>query len=514
MRVSTYEIILPLIDRNGSESQEHALLANGIYGAFDVIPKEAASKIVAGDIAALAPALQERLLRRGHITNKDAAAERDDALLIARLSAKLVTDPRIVLFVMPTYDCNFRCPYCFERKRLRHGPEWLSKTMAPEMVEAIFRAVEHERNRGRHIESCTLFGGEPFLKENFAAVQKICQRAGALGIPLNAITNGYEIDCFRELLEQYPFRNLKIAVDGTGAAHDRHRRHKDGLPTYARIMDNIALALSKGVDVTLRININRENVGEIKKLPEDLAARGLMEPGKDAKGWGTFEYSFKAVEEADTLPTHMSEGEVLQAIIAADPAKDELQALEHESLYVNAAVGLRRAMTKKQLPYLTAGHCNAVKGKAIIDPYGEIFPCAYLLDDAGEGIGYVDEAEGRFLYNFRKAKWDARTGDILKPCQSCPYIFFCGGGCAMKAKKAEGNPFQHHCGNIREIWDYTAARVAADEWAKRGNEELTLSYAEPLSRLSASQRERLCTTNSRKEIFATLLALGFFEGKP
>ena len=81
-------------------------------------------------------------------------------------------------------------------------------------------------------------------------------------------------------------------------------------------------------------------------------------------------------------------------------------------------------MTKKQLPYLTAGHCNAVKGKAIIDPYGEIFPCAYLLDEAGESIGYVDETEGRFVHNFRKAKWDARTGDVLKPCQSCPCAMF------------------------------------------------------------------------------------------
>ena len=512
MRVSTYEIILPLADRSGIESQEHALLVNGLYGAFDVVPREAAGQIAAHDISSLPTSLQERLLERGHLTVKDETAELEDALLIARLTAKLVTNPRIVLFVMPTYDCNFRCPYCFERKRLRHGKKWLEKTMEPALVESIFKAAEQEQKRGRHIESCTLFGGEPFLKENFAVVREICRRAQQLGIPLNAITNGYEIDYFLELIAEYEFKNLKIAVDGVGAANDRHRRHKNGFATYERIMENVVLALEKGVDVTLRININRENVGEIKKLTEDFAARGFMDSENRLKGFGKFEYSFKAVEEADTSPNHMTEEDVLKAIIAAEPGKDELKALEHESMYANASVGLRRAMTKKMLPYLTAGHCNAVKGKAIIDPYGEIFPCAYLLDEAGESIGYVDEEEGRFVHNFRKAKWDARTGDVLKPCQSCPYIFFCGGGCAMRARTAEGNPFQHHCGNIREIWNYTASRVSADEWARRGDGELTLSYAGPLSRLTAAQRERLRTTNSRREIFATLLALGFFDG--
>lgn len=94
---------------------------------------------------------------------------------------------------------------------------------------------------------------------------------------MNAITNGYEIDYFLELIAEYEFKTLKIAVDGVGAAHDHHRRHKNGFATYERIMENVVLALEKGVDVTLRININKENVGEIKNLTEDFAARGFTD---------------------------------------------------------------------------------------------------------------------------------------------------------------------------------------------------------------------------------------------
>ena len=147
---------------------------------------------------------------RGHITEKTPAAEYDDALLIAGVSGGLFRNWRIVLLVMPTYDCNFRCPYCFERHRLAHGKKWLESVIDPATTEAIFKAAEEEKKRGKWIEGCTLFGGEPFLKQNLAAVQDICERAHKLGIPLNAITNGYEIDSFLDIIKGYKFNNLKI----------------------------------------------------------------------------------------------------------------------------------------------------------------------------------------------------------------------------------------------------------------------------------------------------------------
>ena len=506
MHTSKYEIVLPLVGENGVEIEGFALLVNGIYGAFDVVEKDTAEKIAAGDIASLPPDIRERLLFRGHITEKDRAAELSDALLIGRIAGKLYSEPRLVAVIMPTYDCNFRCPYCFERHRLGRGSEWLEAVMEPSMVKAIFVSLAREQERGRHIDSLVLFGGEPFLTPNRAIVKDICERARGLGIPIRAITNGYEMDDFLDLITEYKLFDLQISVDGLGEAHDRHRRHKNGNPTYGRIMENIALALERGAAVSLRVNVNRQNICGLGGLIRDIEERGLNK-------YSQFSYGFKAVEESAQSPTHVTDREVLEAIIAADPRGSELSAIEYAGMYTDMAFGLRRAMTRENFPYLTPAHCNAVQGMAIFDPFGKIFPCAYLVGMEDEAIGCVDEEGGRLLYGFRKAKWDARTGDLLKPCQNCPYIFFCGGGCAIRAKNESGNPFHSNCGELKDIWNFTASRVAAAQWAKCGASELTLSLCGVLANLTAAERETLERTRSAREMLTILRGIGFWQNK-
>ena len=66
MRLSTYEIILPLVGTDEKPIEGYTLLTNGLYGAVDVVPKEDADKLQAGDFAGLPAALRERLMLRGH----------------------------------------------------------------------------------------------------------------------------------------------------------------------------------------------------------------------------------------------------------------------------------------------------------------------------------------------------------------------------------------------------------------------------------------------------------------
>ena len=45
MRLSTYEIILPLVGTDEKPIEGYMLLTNGLYGAVDVVPKEDADKL-------------------------------------------------------------------------------------------------------------------------------------------------------------------------------------------------------------------------------------------------------------------------------------------------------------------------------------------------------------------------------------------------------------------------------------------------------------------------------------
>ena len=155
MRVSTYEIILPLIGKDDKIIEGKALLVNGLYGALDVVDEATASKLREERFAEIPFALRERLTQRGHITRKDEAGELADAQLLGRVWRKLIGHSGRGPVILPTYNCNFRCPYCFERHRLTRGQEWLGHEMNPEMVDAVFAALQKQREQGHKVNSCS-----------------------------------------------------------------------------------------------------------------------------------------------------------------------------------------------------------------------------------------------------------------------------------------------------------------------------------------------------------------------
>ena len=118
MRISTYEIILPLTGKDERSIKTHALLINGLYGAFDVVKKDESEKISNEDFTNLPPKLLERLELRGHITKKDESEEFADMKILSRIYKKIYAKLVVSPVIMPTYDCNFRCPYCYEQHRL------------------------------------------------------------------------------------------------------------------------------------------------------------------------------------------------------------------------------------------------------------------------------------------------------------------------------------------------------------------------------------------------------------
>ena len=522
-RTSAYEIILPLIGSDDRKIEGRTLLVNGLYGAVDVVDSAIAGKLEKDNLADLPLALMERLAVRGHITRKDKAGELADARLLGRIWNRLIGQICVSPVILPTYDCNFRCPYCFERHRLTRGQEWLGQTMKPEMVDAVFTALRKQRDKGRKIDGCSLYGGEPLLRENRETVRNICEHAKAMGLGISGVTNGYDLDSYIDLLEEYGVSQLQITVDGVGAQNDCRRMHRDGVPTYDRILRNAVLALEHGIDINLRVNINRENIGGIRALIDDLAARNLVEPApgkrepaeKDGKGAGKpekkrkgdFHYYFKAVSEDSGSPTKVTEQQVMDAMLAAGiPPMD---AIRIQSQYSMPMKTLAAALTKKEYPQLSPAYCGAEQGMLCIGPDGLLYSCWDLVAMEEEAVGFTDLETGSFIFNFTKAKWRTRTSDLMKPCQTCPYIFICRGGCAPEAARTHGSCFRESCGEIREIFAFVAPRIIGKKWEGTKEDELTISWAGPVSRLTEKERETLMASVSQKEIFDICNKAGF-----
>ncbi len=527
MRISTYEIILPLIGQEDKKIEGKTLLVNGLYGALDVVDTKIAEKLEKEDFAGIPFSLRERLTVRGHITRKDEAGELADARLIGRVWNKLVGHAGTGPVILPTYNCNFRCPYCFERHRLTRGQEWLGHEMKPEMVEAVFAALQKQKDKGHKIDNVSLYGGEPLLKENKETVRNICEHAKAMGLGLSGITNGYDLDSYVDLLKEFEFSQLQITVDGVGVLNDRRRLHRDGVPTYDKILQNAKLALDHGVDVNLRVNTNGENIGGVKALIDDLAARGLREatqeerdkayqeeqeakkagkPKPERKGF--FSYYFKAVSEDADSPTKVTERQVLDALLAA--GIPPLEAIGKQSQYSIPMQGLSAAMKKDDYPSFSPAFCGAEQGMLCIAPDGQLFSCWDLVAKDEDAVGFTDKEAGRFFFNFTKAKWRTRTSDLMKPCQTCPYIFICRGGCAPEAYRTHGSYFRENCGEAKEIFAYVAPRVVGKKWEATKEDELSISLTGPLARFTEKERETLMRTTSQQEMFGIIKQAGFF----
>ena len=518
MRVSTYEVILPLIGSGERLIEGKRLLVNGLYASVDVVDEETAARLVDGNVDALPIALRERLASRGHVTRKDPEQETKDVSLLGHIYDRTFAYSGLSLVVLPTHDCNFRCPYCFEKHRLARGQEWLSRRMSPEVVEAMFAALQKQRDKGYQVTSCVLYGGEPLMRENKTVVRDICEHARQMGLKLEAITNGYDLEEYLDLLEEYEFVRLQVTVDGVGALNDCRRRHRDGIPTYDKIMENVRLALERGIDIQLRVNVNRENIDGISDLIHDISARGLVPSEQDkctdsegSPECGRFSYYFKAVSEDLDSPTRVSEQEVMDAIVAA--GVEPYDALKLQSQYSIALNNLSDMMAEGRYPLAKVSYCGAISGGLIVGPTGQLHTCWDLVGMDEESVGFTDMASGRFAYNFSKAKWRLRTSDRLERCLTCPYVFLCRGGCAVEAKRTTGSYFQEHCGEFAEIFAYAVSREIGRRWEESEEDELSISLYGPLSRMTPEEREELTVTTSGKRIVELLRQVGMVPAK-
>ncbi|MBK8229987.1 MAG: radical SAM protein [Candidatus Eisenbacteria bacterium] len=177
---------------------------------------------------------------------------------------------QVMLTILPTLRCNFSCDYCFEA----HPDE----NMTPEVEDGIVRYVQSVR---RDYDSLfvTWFGGEPLLR--LSVIRSLAPKLQAVFSHYSStiITNGFLMrrQASRHLLDA-GVSSAQITMDGPELFHEARRPHVDGVPTYARILENIHDACELDLAVSVRVNMDRK----MAKAPESMAR--LIADVYDASG--------------------------------------------------------------------------------------------------------------------------------------------------------------------------------------------------------------------------------------
>ncbi len=312
---------------------------------------------------------------------------------------------RLDVIIMPTLDCNFACPYCYEE----HYPSM----MADETVTAVKKWLTAEIPKHK-VLLLNWFGGEPLMgySQVIAISRHAVAVARATGVShiINMTTNGYLLSPGRiARLIDAEIYGYQITLDGPPETHNKLRVLKNGKGTFEKVYRNIVrLARThEKVRISIRINFNHSNLHLVPQLlemfPEDVRSRLRV----------ALEPIFGECALSATKNIH-------PANISESLAKYCVQA---ERMGYNTAHGYNQAKTGK-LVYCYAEREN----QYVINFNGDVFKCSVSKFNSENRVGYIAD-DGSFVRH--DAQWETYVNSRLfeESCCACVYLPLCMGGC-------------------------------------------------------------------------------------
>lgn len=185
---------------------------------------------------------------------------------------------RLNITLMMTFDCNFRCIYCFERWFQDSSAQTVYLN-ADQVVEWIITLIK--QYHFQQIDIC-FHGGEPLLEAEkviwIANKLKQFFEPNHIFYLFTIVTNGYLLTppCAHELT-QAGVSIAQITVDGTAKIHNQRRPLRDGGETFDTIVDNIKHLKDFGMKCYLNIVYDSDNSNQIFSLIDYLNQHGFQE---------------------------------------------------------------------------------------------------------------------------------------------------------------------------------------------------------------------------------------------
>ena len=465
LRTSSYTIYVDLPGNN-----EEMLLVHGYTGAYDKVSRRIATyvrslelrrppKPLYGDWSPdpdirdqaqpPGPRAIEVLKKRGYLTEMSTEQEEEYFVKLTNKLHERQVRRMPSYMIMPTYNCNLRCSYCFQ-DHMRTDPRFshLLRTMQPVMVDRIFAGMKNiEAMHGIDSSvSCHrtigFFGGEPLLEACRPIVRHIIDQALSLGTAnFWAVTNGTELHAYEDLLAPGRISALQVTIDGPPLEHDRRRIYADGSGSYEKIVRNIDMCLKKGVNINVRLNVDRTNIASLPAMVEDFHARGWAKQ----PNFSVYPAPIRAENEKTDAKNTFNTWELDQAIqqmIEQDSNMDVISrpddAIKHQALQIFGSQDV-------SIPTFKESFCSAHTRMYIFDPFADIYACWDRTGDSKIRIGRIED-DGNVVLNAEvNALWRSRTVASNPVCRRCRYALHCGGGCAILALGKTGKYHANFC---------------------------------------------------------------------
>ena len=171
--------------------------------------------------------------------------------------------------VLTTTDCNARCFYCYEQGIEKCA---MSEEQAHKTARYLIENIQ---------ENATLklrwFGGEPLF--NSQAIDIICADFEAAGVEFSSamVSNGLLFDekLIKNAVSNWHLNHVQITLDGTEDVYNARKAFVNaGCDSpFKKVLGNIELLLSAGVNVAIRLNVDADNFEDLCSLAKLLSKR-------------------------------------------------------------------------------------------------------------------------------------------------------------------------------------------------------------------------------------------------
>ncbi|MCD7845123.1 MAG: radical SAM protein [Oscillospiraceae bacterium] len=342
-------------ERNSSE------LSDYLYDNWFVVPTEHNDKELALEIRSLATAMRST----EHIT-----------------SYTIVT----------TMDCNARCFYCYE-----HGCEKVSMSNQTALDTAEFI---RESCGGEEV-LLRWFGGEPLFNSEVIDIITFELTKAGISFSSTMTSNSYLFDDWMvdSAVKNWHLKKIQITLDGTEEIYNKRKAYINNVGSaFVRVTDNIEKLLKAGVEVNIRLNMDCDNVDDLIKLCDFLAARY-----NDCKGLNI--YASYITSKDGTKPLRGSRSEVLSSLMRLRERTDSL---------------CSRKINRYSLSGIETIHCMADNDAAIvISPTGDLRKCQHNYQEKPIGTIYTGVQDLEAVY-----KWKEQVVHDVDCC-CCPLFPDC-----------------------------------------------------------------------------------------
>jgi len=245
-----------------------------------------------------------------------------------------------------TYRCNHLCTFC-------NNP--LSRSGAELDTEEAFRVLQQLKELG--VLYVTLTGGEPLLRQDF---WEIAEEARRLKFAIRVFTNAYLIDDeVADRLKELAIVETSISIHGSNAeVHEKLTR----IPgSFQRVLDAVKRLRERDMRVVLKTpvtKLNEHDLFEIKKFADESEA------------FMVFDTSITPRFDGDISPLGLAPSEDFYRWFWGPEGKALRNGVEPRPKIYKGREELE-------------GCCGTGRSGLMVDPYGNVFPCALWFRNLG-----------------------------------------------------------------------------------------------------------------------------------